>query len=98
MLELSEALWVASSVLESSDSDDSQEDGIENDSEDADGSDDGIAQDLELAALICTQAGIDMADNTRGAYLQSPKSRDFFSIALQRPDREFRHIFRYVFY
>ena len=39
-----------------------------------------------------------MADNTRGAYLQSPKSRDFFSIALQRPDREFRHIFRYVFY
>ena len=54
MLELSEALWVASSVLESSDSDDSQEDGIEEDSEDADGSDDGIAQDLELAALMHT--------------------------------------------
>jgi hypothetical protein len=58
---------------------------------------DDISEVLELAALNWTEiARYMVGDGSRGPYNQIPKSVDFFSVCLQAPDREFRHMFRYV--
>jgi hypothetical protein len=59
--------------------------------------DDDISEILELSALNWMAIAQGMSgDGSRGSYDQIPKSLDFFSVCLQAPDREFRHMFRYA--
>ena len=62
---------------------------------DMDSSTDDIGEILELSALNWIGIAEGMSGNgSRGPYTQISKSVDFFSICLQAPDREFRHMFR----
>lgn len=72
---------------------------LESDSEESDSellAEDDIADLLDLTALNWTEIALSMTgDGSRGSYDQIPKSVDFFSVCLQAPDREFRHMFRF---
>jgi hypothetical protein len=57
---------------------------------------DDTAEILELSALNWMQiAEMMTGDGSRGPYNQIVKSTDFFSVCLQAPNREFRHMFWY---
>jgi hypothetical protein len=57
---------------------------------------DDTSEILELSALDWAAVAERMSgDGSRGSYDQILKSADFFSVSLQAPDREFRHMFRY---
>ena len=86
LLNASEAMLMASWALESDDE--------ENYSTEE--SDDDVAGDVELAGIAYAQMALQMGDSSRGHYGQIQRSSDFFSTALQKPDREFCHLFRYV--
>ncbi|CAK5267076.1 unnamed protein product [Mycena citricolor] len=57
---------------------------------------DGYSEILQLAGFQWSDLAewISAEDRSRGPYNQIPKSLDFFSVCLQAPDREFRHMFR----
>ncbi|KAJ7182931.1 hypothetical protein C8R43DRAFT_941015 [Mycena crocata] len=56
---------------------------------------DDISEILDLTSLDWLEiAEFMLGDGSRGRYDQIPKSVDFFSVCLQAPDREFRHMFR----
>ena len=44
-----------------------------------------------IAESFCTEG-----PGSRGPYGQIPRCAEFFACCLRAPDREFRHIFRYV--
>ncbi|KAJ7586922.1 hypothetical protein C8J56DRAFT_1051221 [Mycena floridula] len=77
-----EVFWAASIALEPYPSDGEE-------------SDEDISEILELQALHWTHTTMILAGNAlRGPYNQVSRSEDFFKVALQAPDREFRHMFR----
>ncbi|KAJ7746116.1 hypothetical protein DFH07DRAFT_962995 [Mycena maculata] len=56
---------------------------------------DDTSEILDLASLNWLEIAEHMlGDGSRGRYDKIPKSVDFFSVCLQAPDREFRHMFR----
>ncbi|KAJ7746036.1 hypothetical protein B0H16DRAFT_1462622 [Mycena metata] len=95
LLYTAEALLTAAIVLE--DDLETEEIALFEDQEafDADLVADDISEILELYALDWIAIAAAMSgDGSRGAYDQIIKSKDFFSVCLQAPDREFRHMFR----
>jgi hypothetical protein len=56
---------------------------------------DDTSEILEISALNWAEIAAGMSgDGSRGTYDRIPKSADFFSVSLQAPDWEFRHMFR----
>ena len=54
---------------------------------------------LRIYAATWIEAGVALlGDGSRGPYFQVPKSQDWFSCALQAPDRDFRAVFRCAIY
>ncbi|KAJ7478863.1 hypothetical protein B0H11DRAFT_1916545 [Mycena galericulata] len=86
---------MAASILLEDDPDDSDLMGL--DEEEAELFADGISDVLELEALNWAVIAESVSgDGSQGPYNQIPKSVDFFSVCLRVPDREFRHMFRFV--
>lgn len=92
VLAMAGAMFTASILLE----DDLDEaDLLALDAEEAELFHDDISDTLDVSALNWVAIAEFMAgDGSRGTYDQIPKSKDFFSVSLMAPDREFRHMFR----
>jgi hypothetical protein len=84
---------MAASMLLEEDSDDADLLGM--DEEEAEFLSDDTSDVLQLAALNWMDIAQYMSgDGSRRTYDKIVKSKDFFSICLRAPDREFRHMFR----
>ena len=87
LLVLAESLFQASLVLDLIDDEGFlDEDGCDSDEDD-------IMDVLELTAFEWMKIAIMMSDGWRGPYNIFPKTRDFFLISLQAPDRYFHKMF-----
>ena len=57
-----------------------------------------VPEILQLAAFSWADFAMSLTgEGSRGPYNSWPKSHEFFTVALQSPDRWFRHMFRFVY-